>query len=84
MLGDEDASVQRLANIVLRDYGLTLQVIRAANSFHYNRSGCPVVTATHAMVLLGVHAVRALVSGIVIFEHCQRHSPGLKHLMLLF
>jgi HD-like signal output (HDOD) protein len=83
VLGDEDASVQRLANIVLRDYGLTLRVIRAANSFHYNRSGCPVVTATHAMVLLGVHAVRDLVSGIVIFEHCQRHSPGLKHLMLL-
>ena len=83
VLGDEDASVQRLANIVLRDYGLTLRVIRAANSFHYNRSGCPVVTATHAMVLLGVHAVRDLVAGIVIFEHCQRHSPGLKHLMLL-
>ena len=83
VLGDEDASVQRLANIVLRDYGLTLRVIRAANSFHYNRSGCPVVTATHAMVLLGVRAVRDLVSGIVIFEHCQRHSPGLKHLMLL-
>jgi hypothetical protein len=35
------------------------------------------------MVLLGVRAVRDLVSGIVIFEHCQRHSPGLKHLMLL-
>jgi len=83
VLGEEDASVQRLANIVLRDYGLTLRVIRAANSFHYNRSGCPVVTATHAMVLLGVHAVRDLVSGIVLFEHCQRHSPGLKHLMLL-
>ena len=62
VLGDEDASVQRLANIVLRDYGLTLRVIRAANSFHYNRSGCPVVTATHAMVLLGVHAVRDLVA----------------------
>ncbi len=83
VLGEEDASVQRLANIVLRDYGLTLRVIRAANSFHYNRSGTPVLTATHAMVLLGVRAVRDLVSGIVLFDHCQRHSPGLKHLMLL-
>jgi HD-like signal output (HDOD) protein len=35
------------------------------------------------MVLLGVQAVRDLVSGIVLFDHCQRHSPGLKHLMLL-
>jgi HD-like signal output (HDOD) protein len=83
VLGDEDASVQRLANIVLRDYALTVRVIRAANSFHFNRSGRPVLTATHAMVLLGVRAVRDLVSGIVLFEHCQRQSPGLKHLMLL-
>ena len=83
VLGDEDASIQRLANIVLRDYGLTVRVIRAANSFHFNRSGRPVLTATQAMVLLGVRAVRDLVSSIVLFEHCQRHSPGLKHLMLL-
>jgi hypothetical protein len=34
-----DASVQQLANIVLKDYSLTLKVIRAANSFQYNRSG---------------------------------------------
>jgi HD-like signal output (HDOD) protein len=83
LLDDEETSAQRLANIVLRDYGLTIRVIRAANSYHYNRSGCPVLTATHAMVLLGVDAVRNLVSGLLLFEYCQRQSPGLKQLMLL-
>jgi HD-like signal output (HDOD) protein len=83
VLGNEDASVQQLANVVLKDYSLTLKVIRAANSFHYNRSGRPILSATHAMVLLGVQAVRNIVSGLVLFDHYQRQSPGLKQLMLL-
>jgi HD-like signal output (HDOD) protein len=83
ILDNEDASVQQLANIVLKDYSLTLKVIRAANSFQYNRSGRPILSATHAMVLLGVQSVRNLVSGLVLFEHYQHRSPGLKQLMLL-
>jgi HDOD domain len=67
----------------LKDYSLTLKVIRAANSFQYNRSGRPILSATHAMVLLGVQTVRNLVSGLVLFEHYQHRSPGLKQLMLL-
>src|SRR4051812_28656993 len=59
-LRDDDASAQRLANLVLRDYALTVKVIRTANTVHYNRSGRQVQSATHALMLLGARTVRDL------------------------
>jgi HD-like signal output (HDOD) protein len=78
-----DASAQRLANLVLRDYALTVKVIRTANTVHYNRTGRPVQSATHAMMLLGASTVRDLASGLLLFEQYRKRSPGLKELMLL-
>ena len=82
-VGREETSAQHLANLVLRDYALTVKVIRAANSAHYNRTGRPVQSATHALMLLGARTVRDLAAGVLLFEHYRRRSPGLKELMLL-
>lgn len=82
-LGRDEASAQRLANLVLRDYALTVKVIRAANSAHYNRTGRPVQSATHALMLLGASTVREMAGAVLLFEHYRRRSPGLKELMLL-
>ena len=79
---DDDASLQRLANIVLRDYALTLKVLRTANSAYYKR-GKPVQSATHAMLLLGARTVRHLAGSIMMFDHYRKRSPGLKELMLM-
>ena len=35
------------------------------------------------MLLLGVRTVRDLATSLILFEHYQRKSPGLKELMLL-
>ncbi len=82
-LDDDGQSLQRLANVVLREYSLTLSVIRTANSVHYRRSTRPIQSATHAMLLLGAKTVRQLASSLLPFENYQRQSPGLKELMLL-
>ncbi|GLC28112.1 hypothetical protein rosag_46250 [Roseisolibacter agri] len=82
-LQEGEASAQRLANLVLRDYALTVKVIRTANTVHYNRTGRPVQSATHAMMLLGAQTVRDLASSLLLFEHYRGRSPGLKELMLL-
>ena len=59
-LQEGEASAQRLAHLVLRDYALTVKVIRTANTVHYNRTGRPVQGATHAILLLGARTVREL------------------------
>jgi HD-like signal output (HDOD) protein len=83
VLGDEDASAQKLANIVLLDYSLTLKLLQRANSFHFNRSGIPIVSVTHAILMLGVQTVRDLATTIVLFEHYQRRSPCLRQVLML-
>jgi len=80
---EDDASIQRLANIVLREYALTLKVLRTANSAYYKRSDKTIQSATHAMLLLGARTVRHLAASILVFEHYRKRSPGLKELMLL-
>lgn len=75
--------MQALANIVLRDYSLTLKVLRAANTFHYNRSGRHVLSVTQAMVLLGVENVRDLASSLLLVEHFARRAPAVKQLTAL-
>lgn len=82
-LQDEEASFRYLTALVLRDYSLTLKVLRAANSVQYNRSGRPILAVSHAVVLLGAEAIRYLAGGLALFDHFRQRSPGLKELMLL-
>lgn len=82
-LDDDANSLQRLANVVLREYSLTLSVVKTANSVHYRRGARPIQSATHAMMMLGARTVRQLAGSLLLFENYSRKSPELKELMLL-
>lgn len=83
MIDDDASSLQRLANVVLREYSLTLAVVRTANTAHYRRTGRPIQSATHAMMMLGARTVRHLASSLLLFENYSRRSPVLKELMVM-
>ncbi|MFN8062286.1 MAG: HDOD domain-containing protein [Vicinamibacterales bacterium] len=83
VLKDEEAPATRLAKVVMQDYGLTLKVLRLANSYQYNRSTTPIESVSHAIVLLGVHTVRALAGTLLLFEHYSKRTPEMKQLLLL-
>jgi HD-like signal output (HDOD) protein len=80
---DEEASLQHITNVILKDYSLTLRILRTANSSLYNRSSRQIHSISHAVTLLGVEAVREMATGVVLLEHFRKHSPGLKELILL-
>jgi HD-like signal output (HDOD) protein len=83
MMGNNEASVRRLTNTIVRDYSLTLTVLRVANSAYYNRSGKPICSVARAVTLMGVDAVKNLAGGMMLLEHYEKHSAGLKRLILL-
>jgi HD-like signal output (HDOD) protein len=83
VLGDEEVSAQRLAEIVLGNYSLTLKVLRAANSFAFNRAGVPIFSVAQAIFRLGVARVRALVGSLMFFEHFHARTGRVKELVLL-
>jgi HD-like signal output (HDOD) protein len=83
ILDNEDASLQQLANIILKDHSLTVKVLRTANSTYYNRYGVRILSVTQAIMMLGIRSVRHLASSLIVLEHYQKNFPGLKELMVL-
>ena len=80
---DLESSSIELARLILKDVGLTSQVLRVANSALYNRSERPIMSAAHAITLLGWDTVRNMVSAVQYIEHFAKRSPGLRELMLV-
>ena len=82
-LGAQDrTSAHRLADLVLEDYALTVNVLRMANSFHYNRSNHAIENVSHAIVVLGMDTVRKLASTLVYFMAFENRSASLRELMV--
>ena len=79
---DLDGTSARLARVVLKDLGLSSQILRLGNSAAYNRSERSVINVTHAITLLGWENVRALVGALKYVEHFAGQSPGLRELMV--
>ena len=50
---EEDASIQHITNVILKDYSLTLRILRTANSALNNRSGRPMRSISQAVMMLG-------------------------------
>ena len=82
-LGTQDrTSAHKLADLVLEDYALTVNVLRMANSFHYNRSNRAIENVSHAIVVLGMDTVRKLASTLVYFLAFENRSASLRELMI--
>jgi hypothetical protein len=83
MMGKDEASMRHMTNTIIRDYSLTLAVLRTANSAYYNRSGKPICSVARAVTLIGVEAIKSLAGGLMLLENFENHSAGLKQLILL-
>ena len=80
---DSDSSFSDIARAILRDLGITSEILRIANSVLYNRSERPILSVAHAITMLGWDTVRNLLSAIRYIDHFANGSPGLRELMLL-
>ena len=80
---DPDSTSTDLARIVLKDLGLTSLFLRMANSAMYNRSGRPVMSVAHAIILLGWDTVRNLVSTVRYIEYFAARGAGVREMLLL-
>lgn len=66
---DAGASAEHLAEVILRDAGLTAKVLRIANSSFFNpQSQQPVTTLTRAVVKLGFRGVRSIALSVLTLE----------------
>jgi len=78
----ERTSAQKLAALVLEDYALSVNVLRVANSFHYNRSNRSIESISHAIVVLGMRTVHKLASTLIYFLAFEHRPLSLQRLMI--
>ncbi|GLS26748.1 HDOD domain-containing protein [Marinibactrum halimedae] len=68
LTGDDDSSVNHLAEVILRDSNLTSQVLKISNSVQYNPTSIKVNTVSRAIVLIGFDGVRAICISLMLIE----------------
>ncbi|WP_317929208.1 HDOD domain-containing protein [Halioxenophilus sp. WMMB6] len=65
---DSETSVAQLAEVILKDANLTSQIIKVANSVHYNPNGLKISTVSRAIVLLGFDQIRSICVSLIVVD----------------
>jgi eukaryotic-like serine/threonine-protein kinase len=83
--GGNSASAEKLANVILRDYGLTNKILKIVNSAFYARAGGEVTNISRAIVVLGFDRVRATANSLAYFSKLQGAgvNPMLRDSMIM-
>lgn len=66
--GDEEADVNQMAEVILRDANLTSHVLRVANSVQYNYGKARINTVSRAVVLIGLKGMRAICISLLLID----------------
>ncbi len=69
------ASVQQLADVLLRDASLTSKVLRIANSVYYNPTQESIRTISRAIVLIGFDNVREIGLSVCLIDSLLGNAP---------
>ncbi len=80
---DDNASAEDLGKIVLKDQGLTLQVLKVCNSAFYRQHRRErVTTVSQAVIILGFNGIRRLALGMSVYGllKTSEQIPGLQGL----
>ncbi|MDJ0763210.1 MAG: HDOD domain-containing protein [Myxococcota bacterium] len=72
----QDTSARQLANVILRDYGLTNKLLKLVNSPYYGQYRGRVMTISRAVVILGFEQVRQTALGLLLVEHLAGKNKG--------
>ncbi len=72
---EDEFSIQELASLILKDYGLTTRVIRMANTCYFNPSNQEITTVSRAIVMLGVEFIREMALASTLFEVILQRTP---------
>lgn len=65
---DDEADLNHLAEVILRDPALTSHVLKVANSVQYNASGATVNTVSRAIVIIGLKRMRAICISLMLID----------------
>ncbi len=68
---NSDATVEELAELILKDFSLTSRLLKVANSATFGQFSGTIATVSRAIVILGFEQVRLTAAGLIFFESLQ-------------
>lgn len=83
LTGSDEADVNQLAEVILRDPNLTSHILRVANSVHYNHSNYPINTVSRAVVLIGFKGMRAVCISLLLIDSLLKNGAKDRLLQLM-
>lgn len=83
LLAKRTTKANDIANVILRDPGMTSTLLRVANSAYYNTGGAEITTVSRAVVLLGSQAIRNLSLSVSIMDNVITGATKQRQLELL-
>ncbi len=82
LTGDSsNASADKLANVILRDFALTGKLLKLVNSAFYGARAAEITKISDAVVFLGVEKVRMTANSLTFFGHMKGDSTDLRDSM---
>jgi diguanylate cyclase (GGDEF)-like protein len=76
----DHVDIAEIARVISKDPALSLKILRTVNSSFYGRANT-ISTISHALVLLGLQAVKTLVLGFSLVGNLSKTKPkGFKHI----
>ncbi len=80
LTNSDKESINKLSNTILKDYALTVKILRIVNAAFYRQSGGGnISTVSRAVIVLGFDAIRNVALTVLLFEHLQ--NKGNAHLL---
>ncbi len=73
--GNEDAEINQLSEVILKDPNLTSLVLKVANSVQYNLSHSHINTVSRAIVHIGLKGVRAICISSLVLDTLVHGKP---------
>lgn len=79
----DDTRVNQLSDVVLKDSNLTSQLLRAANSIHFNPGGGNINTITRAIIQVGFEGVKNICISLLLVDQLLGDNPRARLLQVM-
>lgn len=76
LASSDETSANQLAEVILRDASLTTQVLKVANTVHFNPTGSPVTTVSRAILSIGFNTIKSICITIKVLENILQGQPA--------
>ncbi|WP_250658335.1 HDOD domain-containing protein [Alkalimarinus coralli] len=76
LTSSDETSANQLAEVILKDASLTTQVLKVANTVHFNPTGSPVTTVSRSILTVGFNTIKSICITIKVLESILQGQPS--------